>query len=307
MRDIFFDEFKEMMRNDSSLFFLTGDTGFHLVESIFEEFPLRSLNVGVAEQNMIGIASGLVNIGFVPVCYAITNFLIERCFEQIRNDICLHEYKVILVGTSTGYDNGPLGATHHKLDDIAAIKALPNINIYSPSGNQSLSITTKEVFSNSHASFIRISKHGIDEKTKVESPNHYICEINLPTLVISHGKMVGNALDAYDQLPMFSIFAMDRIKPLDDALLASLFLKFKTIIIIEDNFRSGLYNSLCQWAVEQRACHTNIFSISPNESYDEVMGDSNFLEESHGLSVTKINERIINIINNQKDFLYEKN
>ena len=118
MRAIFFDKFKEMMRNDSSLFFLTGDTGFHLVESIFEEFPHRSLNVGVAEQNMIGIASGLVNIGFVPVCYAITNFLIERCFEQIRNDICLHEYKVILVGTSTGYDNGPLGATHHKLDDI---------------------------------------------------------------------------------------------------------------------------------------------------------------------------------------------
>ena len=168
MRNIFFDEFKEMMRKDNSLFFLTGDTGYHLVESIFEEFPNRALNVGVAEQNMIGIASGLCNVGFVPVCYAITNFLIERCFEQIRNDICLHEYKVILVGTSTGYDNGPLGATHHKLDDIGAVKALPNINIYSPSGSQSLSLITKEVFNNKNASFIRISKHLLlssDERT----------------------------------------------------------------------------------------------------------------------------------------------
>ena len=298
MRNIFFDEFKEMMRKDSSLFFLTGDTGYHLVESIFEEFPNRSLNVGVAEQNMIGIASGLCNVGFVPVCYAITNFLIERCFEQIRNDICLHEYKIILVGTSTGYDNGPLGATHHKLDDIGAVKALPNINIYSPSGSQSLSLTTKEVFNNKNASFIRISKHGMDETIKFNDPNHYIYEMNLPTLVISHGKMVGNAKDAFDQLPQFSIFAMDRIKPLDDTLLVSLFEKFETIIVIEDNFRSGLFNSLCQWAVEEKACHTNIFSISPNESYDEVMGDSQFLEDTHGLSVSKINERIVNIINN---------
>ncbi|SVC50181.1 uncharacterized protein METZ01_LOCUS303035, partial [marine metagenome] len=113
------------------------------------------------------------------------------------------------------------------------------------------------------------------------------------------GKMVGRALDAYDQLPMFSIFAMDKIKPLDDTLLVSLFLKFETIIVIEDNFRSGLYNSLCQWAVEKKASHKNIFSISPNESYDEVMGDSEFLEDMHGLSVGKINERITNIINNQ--------
>ena len=297
MRSIFFDEFKEMMRNDSSLFFLTGDTGFHLVESIFEEFPNRSLNVGVAEQNMIGIASGLVNAGFIPVCYAITNFLIERCFEQIRNDISLHEYKVILVGTSTGYDNGSLGATHHKLDDIGAIKALPNINIYSPSGSQSLSIITKEVFKNKNASFIRISKHNFDEISNVENPNHYICEMNLPTLVISHGKMISNALDAYNQHPMFSIFAMDKIKPLDDTLLNSLFKRFETIIVIEDNFRSGLYNSLCQWAIEKNARHTKIYSISPNESYDEIMGDTEFLEDMHGLSVGKINKKIINIIN----------
>ena len=298
MRDLFFDEFKEMMRNDSSLFFLTGDTGYHLVESIFEDFPDRSLNVGVAEQNMIGIASGLVNTGFVPVCYAITNFLIERCFEQIRNDICLHEYKIILVGTSTGYDNGALGATHHKLDDIGAVKALPNINIYSPSGSQSMSTVTREALNSQHASFIRISKHGTDEKIKVEDANHYICETNHPVLVISHGKMISSAIHAYSQLPKFSIFAMDKIKPLDDPLLVSLFLKYETIIVIEDNFRSGLFNSICQWAIEEKASHTNIFSISPNESYDEVVGDSDFLEDKHGLSVHKINERIKNIINN---------
>ncbi len=300
MRGLFFDEFKEMMHKDKSLFFLTGDTGFHLVESIFEDFPERSLNVGIAEQNMIGIASGLVNAGFVPVCFAITNFLIERCYEQIRNDICLHEYKIILVGTSTGYDNGALGATHHKLDDIGAIKALPNINIYSPSGTRSMSVIIKEVFASDHASFIRISKSSFEEEIEIESSNHFICESDSPILVISHGKMVGNALKAYRKFPMFSIFAMDRVKPLEHDLLCDLFIRYDNVIVIEDNFRSGLYNSICQWAVEAEAPHMRILSFSPEEAYDKVMGDANFLEERHGISPDKIYNKINQMIENIK-------
>jgi len=296
MRNVFFEEFKRLFSKDKSLFFLTGDTGFNLVESMINDAPERAINVGVAEQNMIGVASGLVNTGFVPVCYAITNFLIERCFEQIRNDICLHEYKVILVGTSTGYDNGALGATHHKLDDIGAVKAFPNLRIYSPSGKKSMSAILADALAAKEASFIRISKSGIDEENEVNSPNHFICETDEPTLVISHGKMVGNALAAYKISPMFSIFAMDLIKPLDDNLLTNLFARFKNIVVIEDNFRSGLFNSICQWAIESEAPHKNIISIAPDESYDEVMGDSAYLEDKHGLSVGKIVKRITRLI-----------
>lgn len=298
MRNLFFDKLKKLMKQDQSIFFLTGDTGFNLVESMLEETPERALNVGVAEQNMIGIASGLVNVGYVPVCYAITNFLVERSFEQIRNDICLHEYKVILVGTSTGYDNGALGATHHKLDDIGALKVLPNLKIYSPSSFSSMSSVFKEAFESNHASFIRIPKEGIEDKGEAQSPNHFIKKINTNTLVISHGKMVKNALSAHNISPVFSLFAMDRIKPLDDDLLMNLFDRYKKIIVIEDNFRSGLYNSLCQWSIEKKASHTSIFSISPDESYDEIMGNSVYLENKHGLSVVKINKRVSEIINN---------
>ena len=296
MRNAFFEEFKHLMRTDESLFFLTGDTGYNLVESILNEAPDRALNVGVAEQNMVGIASGLVNTGFVPVCYAITNFLVERCFEQIRNDICLHEYKVILVGTSTGYDNGALGATHHKLDDIGAVKALPNLRIYSPSGNKSMSVILKEALAANEASFIRIPKGKYIEENEIKSPNHFIREIESRILVISHGKMISNALVAHRISPVFSIFAMDRIKPLDHNLLSNLFDQFTTIIVIEDNFRSGLYNSLCQWAVETEAPHRKVISIAPEESYDKIMGNSDYLEDRHGLSPEKINARITKIM-----------
>jgi len=299
MRGVLFEKLKDLIRKDESLFFLSADTGFHLVESMFEEFPKRALNVGIAEQNMIGIASGLVNVGFVPVCYAITNFLVERSFEQIRNDICLHEYKVILVGTGTGYDHGALGATHHVLDDIGALKVLPNLRIYSPSGSKSMALIIKEVLAEKHASFIRMSKSCIHEDFDIISPNHFIVETESPVLIISHGKMVGNCLSAYNISAIFSLFAMDRIKPLDDSLLKGLFLRFEVIVIVEDNFSSGLYNSLCQWAIENNAGHTNIFSISPSESYEEVIGDSTFLENIHGLTPEKISKKIINIVNNK--------
>jgi len=297
VRNVFFDEFKEKFNNDNTLFFLTGDTGFNLVEPIIDGAPDRAINVGVAEQNMIGIASGLVNAGFVPVCYAITNFLIERCFEQIRNDICLHNYKVILVGTSTGYDNGALGATHHMLDDIGAVKVFPNLRIYSPSGNKSMSAVLADAFASKDASYIRISKTGIDEVDHVGSPNHFVCNLNAPVLVISHGKMISNALDAHKIFPKFSIFAMDMIKPLDDNLLADLFSRFKNIVVIEDNFSSGLFNSICEWVVRNNVDYKKIVPISPDESYDEIVGDPFYLEGKHGISPDKIVYQIRKIVN----------
>ena len=280
------------MRKDESLFFITSETGYHLVEPIFEDNPERALNLGVAEQNMIGVASGLASVGFLPVCYAISNFLVERSFEQIRDDICFHKHKVILIGTSTGYDNGALGPTHHVVDDISVIKSLPNISIYSPSGTKSIIAAFEEAMSSKTASYIRVTKGGIDEEINVDSPNRMICESETPTLVISHGKMIGNAMEAHKISPIFSIFAMDCIKPLDHSLLNDLFKSFETIVVIEDNFRSGLYNSLCQRSIENRAHHRNIHSISPEESYAEVIGNAEYLEDKNDISPKKISNRI---------------
>ena len=292
MRSVFFDEFKALHRDNESLFFLTAATGYNLVEPIFEQAPLRALNVGIAEQNMIGVASGLANVGFLPICYALTNFLVQRSFEQIRNDICLNQKKVILVGTSTGYDQGALGPTHHKLDDIGALKALPNLRIYCPSGQKSMSAILKEVLREKHASFIRIPKGNYIEDDEITSPNHFIFEIDSPLLVISHGKMVGNAISAYKKSPNFALYAMDRIKPLDSKLLYQLFENFKDIVVLEDNFRSGLYNSICQWSIEESAPHRNIVSIAPEEFYDDIVGNTEYLEEKHGLSPSRIEKKI---------------
>ena len=198
------------MRKDEKIFFLMGDTGYNLVEPLFEEFPDRTLNVGVAEQNMIGIAAGLCNMGFKPVCYAISQFLTQRSYEQVRNDLCFHDYPVRLGGTSSGLDNGPLWATHYVVDDIGCLKTLPNIHIYSPSSTESMEKIFNETMNLSHPSYIRITKSSFSESKTIEGVNRFILENeNSDTLVISHGRMIKNSLDAARIFPGFSIFAMD--------------------------------------------------------------------------------------------------
>ena len=288
MRADYFNFLKEAMRKDDKIFFLMGDTGFNLVEPLFEEFPERTLNVGIAEQNLIGIAAGLCNMGFKPVCYAISQFLIQRSFEQVRNDLCYHDYPVILVGTSTGLDNGALWATHYVVDDIGCLKVLPNIHIYSPSSVESMKEIFDETMRLSHPAYIRITKSSFSAAKNIDSINRFLFENkDTDTLIISHGRMVKNSLDSSKLLPEFSIFAIDRIKPFDDAI-ENVLERYTNIIVIEDNFDSGLYNTICQFVAEKKIVGKNLHSISVDQDFGETTGSTKFLDHRFGLTVEQI-------------------
>ena len=122
MRNAIVNHIYKLMHKNKRIFFLTGDMGINLVEKFEEKFPERFLNVGIAEQNLIGVSAGLYNAGYLPFAYAISNFITQRCLEQIRNDIILHNYPITLIGTSTGFDNATLGPTHHVVDDWGVLK-----------------------------------------------------------------------------------------------------------------------------------------------------------------------------------------
>ncbi len=291
MRGILFDYIKKAIAEDQNIFFLTGDVGFMLVESMFKMFPERAMNVGIAEQNLVGIAAGLCNLGFKPICYSYTNFLAERSFEQIRDDICLHNYAPIFLGTTTGFDNGILGPTHLALDDMAGLKALPNLRIYSPSSAESMKLIVEEVLAlRREAAFIRFTKSEFSEKKEVVSINRFLVEkIGSPVVAVSHGKMAQNCFKAATNDSSFSVFAMDRIKPFDNKNMRKLLNEYGKIIVVEDNFRSaGLYNSVCQFVVENNLRNNEIISLSPEEIYDECIGSAEYFEEKNNLSPEKI-------------------
>lgn len=294
MRNVFFTYLHEQMKSDERIFLLCADMGLGLVEKFQADFPTRFLNVGISEQNMIGVAGGLCNLGFRPYCYTISNFLIHRCFEQIRNDVCLHNYPVTLVGTSTGFDNGMLGATHQILDDIGCLKVFPNMNIYSPSSASFIPSIFREIVDAGRPAYIRIGKGDAKVEPFARGVNGLVVDTpNAETVLVSHGTTLTNCLKARDMAGACSVFCFNKVKPIDPADAAFLFRSFKKIVVVEDHFiTSGLFDSLCRAAIEQKATAVTLVPLGPPETYEKIVGDADYFAELYGFSAQRIAERL---------------
>jgi transketolase len=276
MRNVFFDALFEKMAEDESLFFVTADMGLGIVERFEQHYPDRIVNVGIAEQNMIGVAAGLANLGYRPVCYTISNFLVHRCLEQIRNDICLHEYPIMLVGTSTGFDNGKLGPTHQVIDDIGPIKALPKIRIYSPGSDSGMENVVAAAFSENNPCYIRLGKGGMD--TKETTLNGLVRCNGKDELIITHGTLLEDVINN----SAADVLMINQVHPLSGANLdLDIFSNYKHVSIVEDqNHISGLYNSMCQLFNENgilKSIKTDTLDMS--DGYIDVIGDAQYLKQ----------------------------
>jgi len=294
MRNNFFNLLKKQMHENSSIFLLAADMGLGLIENIQNEFPDRFLNVGIAEQNMIGIASGLCNLGFRPFCYTISNFLIHRAYEQIRNDICLHSYPITLIGTTTGFDNGLLGPTHQILDDIGCTGILPEIRIYSPSTVASSTVVFNELINSHKPAYVRIGKQSFDIDQQISNINGFIFQnIESDLLVITHGTILKNCIDAYEKCKNFSLYCMNRIKPFEEQDLKEILSNYSKVLVIEDHFgTSGLYAMLCQFIVNNKLMHMQMNSLAPEALFESKVGDNGYYSEKYGYSVDQIVEKI---------------
>jgi transketolase len=133
LRKTFSDTIQKLAEKDESILFLTGDLGFNAFENLREVMGERFINTGVAEQNMIGVAAGLAHQGFKVFCYSIAPFIVYRCLEQFRNDVCFHKLPVFMVGNGGGYGYGIMGSSHHALEDIACLSGLPRSASTTPS------------------------------------------------------------------------------------------------------------------------------------------------------------------------------
>lgn len=136
--------------------FLTGDLGYGALEPLRDAMGERFINAGVAEQNMISVAAGMARQGFRPWVYSIAPFLYARPFEQIRNDVCLHELPVVLVGNGGGYGYGVMGGTHHALEDYGVLLTLAGMQAYIPAFDSDLSHLIATLFKVKHPSYLRL-------------------------------------------------------------------------------------------------------------------------------------------------------
>jgi transketolase len=177
--------------------FLTGDLGFKALEELREAMGEQFINAGVAEQNMVSVAAALARKGLRAWTYSIAPFMYARPFEQIRNDVCLHDLPVILVGNGGGYGYGVMGATHHAIEDYGSLLALPRMRVVIPAFDSDVDPIIRECFATAHPTYLRL---GLSEEPKDYVPPPYqpwrkLLDGAGPTIVVV-GPLVGGVFGA---------------------------------------------------------------------------------------------------------------
>ena len=268
MRGQILDSLFSLMESNGDIFFLTADMGIGLVERFEKRYPDRYMNVGIAEQNLIGVAAGLANTGYRPFVYTISNFAVERCFEQIRNDICIHRYPITILGTSCGYDNAPLGPTHHILDDWGALGVLPGLDIYCPASKKFAATVIQRILKSRRPAYVRIPKGSPEEPA---SDNVLVvCPGSArKTVLLSYGTPAQECLQAREIDPRLAVIILNRLLPLPDDLAAALD-PYSSIIVVEDHFPDhGLFGAICRLATVS-SLRGKIQSLAPKDYSLEV-------------------------------------
>jgi transketolase len=187
---------------EADFVFLTGDVGFMALEPLRDAAKERFINAGIAEQNMVSVAAGLARAGLRPWVYSIAPFVYARAFEQIRNDVCMHELPVFLVGNGGGYAYGVMGPTHHAIEDYGALLGLQGLTAYIPAFAEDVSQAVARMLAAARPAYLRL---GRDEKSKdfvlpAYAPWRRILSGRGATLVVV-GPLVGGILSAVKALP----------------------------------------------------------------------------------------------------------
>lgn len=223
MRTNFINQLIEEARRNEKIFLLVGDLGYHVIEPFAEEFPDKFLNVGIAEQNMAGIAAGLAMTGYNVYFYSIGNFPTIRCLEQIRNDIAYHQANVKVVSVGAGYAYGSLGATHQATEEIGALRVLPNMVVATPGDPLEARAITKISASYDGPMYIRLGKAGektVHSEDSIDLKIGDICSVitreGNQTAVFACGNILDAALHQINEENLnYDLYSVPFVKPIN--------------------------------------------------------------------------------------------
>jgi transketolase len=281
---------------NSSVFLVTGDAGFGVLEEYQEKFPARYLNLGVAEQNMIGFSVGMGMAGYKVFIYNIIPFLLYRCYEQVRNDICYQDIPVTLVGIGSGVTYAPMGMTHYSVEDVALARTLPNLIILSPSDPAEAEKCAEFAMSSEHPVYIRVAKKGesrIHEKDILSIEEPLIVREGQELAVLFHGSISEEVLKAVEFLgesPM--LISIPLLQPLNFNSLFRKLKNIKTIITVEEHFiEGGLGSIVSEWIVKEKLSF-KIRKMGIANEYIHAVRDNRGMREHYKISFEDIRQVI---------------
>lgn len=301
MRTEFVKTLEELAQNDDRIFLLTGDLGFSVFERFQEKNPDRFFNMGIAEANMVGVAAGLALSGKIVYIYSIVPFVTMRCFEQVRNDLCLQNLDVKIIGAGGGLSYGYLGPTHHSIEDIAIMRSLPNMTVVCPGDPAEAGMATRMAAAHDGPVYIRLGRGG--EPVIHDSVNNF--EIGRGILVkdgdniaiISTGNMLESAVLAAEKLKEKNISArvisMHTVKPLDRDLVLKTAKETKAIFTLEEHSLIGGLGGAVSEVLSECGEKILFRRLALPDSFIKISGSQKYLRQINLLSTDLIVDRIL--------------
>lgn len=297
MRNTFIEELTLLAEEDDKIFLIIGDLGFGVIENFEKRFPNQFLNAGVAEQNMMGMAAGLASAGYKVYVYSIGNFPVFRCLEQIRNDICYQELDVSIVSIGAGLSYGTLGYSHHAIDDIGVMSALPGMTIYSPADAIETRHALRESMSIQTPKYFRLGKSGepaIFNQIPTEFPNWTELTNGNDLLVLTTGAITKEAIEAAAVLRNLGIeiavVAIPVLKPL--AFDKDLVGRFNNVLVLEEHSESGGLGTTILEKLALSGLKANIVKLGLADQVHHELGSQKYLRHYFKIDAEGIVEKV---------------
>ncbi len=285
MRSTFVNCLIEQARVDERIFVITPDLGFSVLEKFAEEFPDRFLNVGIAEQNAVGVAAGMALSGKIVYVYSIIPFITMRCFEQVRVDVAYMRTNVRLVGVGAGFSYGPAGATHHAIEDIAIMRALPNMTVCCPGDPVETRELVNRSFSHEGPMYIRLGKNG----EKKIHPDNFSLSIGQAkwvrdgedAVLITTGNMLEQGVELMEAENQaghkVGLVSVPTVKPLDVAFIQDLIRRRIPLVTMEEHNIVGGLGSAVAEVIAESGQAVPFRRIAVPDEYPHCVGSQQYL------------------------------
>ena len=293
-RQAFADELATMARADARIVAVCNDSvGSSNLVAFRKEFPERVINVGIAEQNMVGVAAGLANGGYLPFVCAASPFLTGRALEQIKADVVYSDFPVVLCGMSPGMAYGELGPTHHSIEDLAWMRAIDDLPVIVPADPDETRAVMRCVVASGKPAFVRIGRFKVPAVTPAGAPFGPATSLRLTdgddVTVIAAGTMVSRALEAAERLADdgigLRVVNMSFVDPLDEAAVLDAARETRGIVTAEEGIVSGgLGAAVASLVVQHRPVPMRILGVTGFAP----TGSAGFLLDHFGLTADGI-------------------
>ena len=305
MRKAFNKELLSIAKRDPRVFMILADIGYGEIEEFAETFPDRFINCGVAEQNMTGVACGVAMEGNIAVTYSIANFPTLRCLEQIRNDVCYHNanVKIVIIGGGMAY--GELGISHHSTEDIAIMRALPNMVVLTPCDKAETVALTDAMMEYDGPVYFRCGYKGEpdlhDGPINVKIGGSAQLRDGKAATVFFAGPVGVNAKQAVEELAAEGIdcrlVSLYSIKPIDKAAIIRAAKETKGIVVLEEhNICGGVGSAVAEVLMDEGVGNVPFKRLAMPDVNATKVGCQAWMREQYGLGVNDVKKAVKSLL-----------